>query len=95
MRSVQYTIRELIDLLLRQAEIRDGYWELGAAYEIKAGQIGDDPFGKATPLPGVIFRLAQVGLVERPEPTPGSVDATTLWPNAKETRTAIARIPPS
>lgn len=89
MRSYQFTVKELVEILLRASDVRSGHWEMGLAFEIKAGNIRDpvDPAGR----PGISFRLGQVGLLERPRPTPATVDAATLWPRED----GSAQAPPS
>ena len=76
MRSVIYTPKELLELIIRASDIREGHWELSLAYDIKAGYTAEAP--EALHLPTVFFRLGQIGLVEKAEPTAASVDASKL-----------------
>jgi hypothetical protein len=78
MRSYQYTPQELTRILLKAAGITEGHWELGLAYDIRPMRIGDENNKSQAPLPSLVFRLAQVALVEAPAASPAAVDASQI-----------------
>lgn len=76
MRSYQYTPQELTRILLKAAGITEGHWELGLAYDIRPMRIGDENQKSQPPLPSLVFRLAQIALVEATGTSPAAVDAS-------------------
>lgn len=66
------SIRELIALLIKHYDLKEGKYDLMIEYKFGAGVVGQD---KANVLPGIMIGLSQVGLSRASGDGPLTVDA--------------------
>ncbi len=76
MRSETFSVRDLLIRLLREKGIREGHWELSVNFAIRGVQAQNAP--QSDSLPGLVLLVSDVVLAEKEDPTPASVDASTL-----------------
>ena len=73
----QLTHRELLELLVKDAGVKEGRWMLVANFGIAPGNFGPSPGESA---PGVAFALQKVGIQKAEQNTPDelTVDASKI-----------------
>ncbi|MBI4317510.1 MAG: hypothetical protein HY675_03390 [Chloroflexi bacterium] len=88
MRSYSYTLKELLELLLKSHNIHDGYWDLGITFEGRGAAITYAP--DEFPTPSLVLRVAKITLSEKPEATAGTIDASE-FKEPSQPRPKVAR----
>ena len=78
MRSETFSVQDLLTRLLKDKGIRTGHWELTVNFALN-GVHAPNPKGPGS-LPGLIVLVSDLVLTEKLEPTPASIDASTLSP---------------
>jgi len=77
MRSYTYKPQDLLEMLLEKENITQGFWELSINFQGKGGAtLEQGEQGLAAP--SIVFRVVGIGLVEKPNPTPATVDASKI-----------------
>jgi hypothetical protein len=80
-----FSHREVLLLLLKQAGVREGRWMFSATFRFGAGNFGQS---ETHVFPGAVITLEKLGIVRAPEDAPPSlvVDAAEMKPQKKKTR---------
>lgn len=73
--SIQFTHRELVEMMLRHAGITEGRWALLVNFGLAAGNAGPDD---EHTYPTAFVPVQGIGLVKVEHPGPLVVDASTL-----------------
>jgi hypothetical protein len=76
-----FSNKELLELLIRQADLHEGRWTLLANFGISPGNIGPTPEQLA---PGVAIFINQIGITRAPNDTPEAVSADAAIVNPKQ-----------
>ena len=83
----EYVLSELTRILLEDAGISSGHYELAVQFRVSTGRVGND---ERVPLPGVALSVASVGLKRVDSDTaadsPFAVDASGLKSKKKTSR---------
>jgi hypothetical protein len=82
--QVEYGLRELTELMVRDRGLTEGNWQLIVRFSFAAATI--DALGQG-PAPSVISRVESVGLSRVDEPNPFSIQASAVnFPTPKTAR---------
>ena len=79
--QINYTNKELLLLMLKDQEIHEGNWILGATYSFTAMNIGQLPDGTDAS-PASVAAINSIHIERVPEPLPFSVNAAEVNPKA-------------
>ncbi|MDE1181998.1 hypothetical protein [Paraburkholderia sp.] len=86
----KFSIRELLEALLRDQGIHEGHWALNMDFLANGTsvrpQAGDDQLQ-----PGLIVSVTGAGLVQMPEGTEGAVDAALVNPRKPSEESKVVR----
>ncbi len=84
---INYDLKELTALMLRDQGIRSGLWMIWTRFSFGAANVappGDQPGGAVGP--AGIAVLTEVGVQRVEEPGPLSIDASEVWKEEKPAR---------
>lgn len=79
--QVNYSLRELVEILIRHQDIRSGNYELSINFQIAVGAVGPS---ESNLLPGAMIGVSGFGLVPAMVTGPNTVDAATVSPLPKK-----------
>lgn len=77
--KINYTIKDLLVLMLKDQGIHEGNWILGATYSITAMNIGKLPDGTDA-APASVAAIQTIHIERVPEPLPFSLNAADVNP---------------
>lgn len=78
---VNFTLRELAEIVIRHQGIHSGNYEISINFEIAVGAVGPSP---SNMLPGAMIGVSGFGLVPAIVAGPNTVDAAVVNPLAKK-----------
>lgn len=78
-KQISYTNKEVLILMLKDQNIHDGHWILGAGFSFGAMTMGQSQDGTDAS-PTAIATLSGLNIERVPEPLPFSVDASEVNP---------------
>lgn len=78
----KYSHQELAALMVKDQGIKKGYWMIQANFGWSVSNVVD-PTGDVSG-PGTLSILTSIGIQEAAEPTPFTIDASTLWEKDSE-----------
>lgn len=78
---VNFTLRELAEILIRHQGIHTGNYDMSVNFEIAVGAVGPSP---SNVLPGAMVGVSGFGLVPAMVAGPNTVDAAIVNPPAKK-----------
>lgn len=81
---INFTLRELAEILIRHQGIHNGNYELSINFQIAVGAVGPT---ESTVLPGAMIGVSGLGLVPAMAPGPNAVDAAIANPLPKKKAT--------
>lgn len=73
----QYSLKDLLELLLREHDIHEGLYDIATEFQIAAGAVGPS---QDQLLPGAIIGLSRVGIMKVDKLGPNTVDAAIVNP---------------
>ena len=76
----QKSLRELAVLLVKDAGLHEGLFDVSFEIQTVIGSFGLSP---AESLPGALIGVKSVGILSAPRPTPNTVDASEVNPRSK------------
>lgn len=79
--QVMFGYKEIVELLIRKAGIKEGHWQLSINFAFTATTLGPS---EEDLKPGIIVAVNAIGIAKVETPTNLSVDAATVW-NSPET----------
>lgn len=82
-KKIEYTIQQLVELIIKDQKIHEGNWILAARYLQGAVNMGQQADGSDV-APTSISILNSIGIEPVPAPTPFSVDASAINPKRKK-----------
>ena len=81
---VNFTLRELAEILIRHHGIHSGNYEMSINFQIAVGAVGPS---ESNVLPGAMIGVSGLGLVPAMAPGPNTVDAAVANPLPKKKTT--------
>lgn len=79
--SVDFSLTELTELLIKQQNLHDGLYNLTVQFQIAVGAVGLEP---ATLYPGAMIGVTRIGLTKTEKPSAHTVDAAKVNPAPKK-----------
>ncbi|MGB0086538.1 MAG: hypothetical protein WBP94_14340 [Rhodomicrobiaceae bacterium] len=81
--QIQFTHKELLEMLLKQAHVHEGKWVLMARFGIAPGNYGPSP---DQIVPGALFTVTHMGILRATDDTPEGMwmDASIVNPDTKK-----------
>jgi hypothetical protein len=76
-----FSNKELLELLIKQADLHEGRWTLMANFGVSPGSIGPTPEQAA---PGVAIFVSQIGITRAQKDTPEAISADATIVNSRQ-----------
>ena len=81
--SYNFNYKELAKLLIKAADVKEGYWGVRVSFKMQATNIGSSPEKKDL-IPGAVILIDNIGLQRFPDENSLSVDAATVWSSKED-----------